>query len=383
MKWLRWTVVFILLASLSLAGGCGGDDATKPSEDGSSDGNGDQRGWSPMGQLLGGAGAEDLAVYGGRLFAARHGDVVAWDGTEWTWDGIRFWHQWSPAGPQSLGTVTSLEVFDGGLVAGGYFRTLTMEERGWTVLLLNEVNVARWDGLSWEWFGYLLNEDNPGAGVVDLVVHDGCLAACFSGFLDRPVRWRCEDSWSGLDGYTVTGVSPEAMATFHGELIVGGVRSVGSDSPMAAWNGTSWRAITGVDGGVDAMVEYRGELIVGGRGGTEFTTSGGSITHGIAAWDGSEWRTLGQGMDSDLIYDFVVSGEDLYVGGSFERMGGLLVNGIAKWDGSQWSALAGGISGHAYPTVKALAVYEGDLIVSGTFTKAGSVEVSSVARWRE
>jgi hypothetical protein len=73
----------------------------------------------------------------------------------------------------------------------------------------------------------------------------------------------------------------------------------------------------------------------------------------------------------------VISGTDVYVGGSFVRAGPIGANHIARWNGSSWSALGAGVDGE----VLALARQGNTLYVGGRFTSAGGSDAHYIARW--
>lgn len=164
-----------------------------------------------------------FAVFNGELIAggvfATAGGLpascaAAWNGTQWralgagvTRPGI-----YSP-------NITALEVFDGNLIAGGYFSTAGASEAR---------SVARWDGVQWSPLG------------------------------------------SGVEGGH-GGVS--SLKSYHGKLFVGGSfdRAGGILSRrIASWNGSQWSGLGGVDTSwsedvyVYALGEHDGDLIVGG-----------------------------------------------------------------------------------------------------------------------
>ena len=76
-----------------------------------------------------------------------------------------------------------------------------------------------------------------------------------------------------------------------------------------------------------------------------------------------------------------VSGNNVYVGGTFTNSGAVAANYIAKWDGSTWSALTTGVSGGATPGVNAIAINGTDVYVGGGFTTAGSGPAMRIAKW--
>jgi hypothetical protein len=122
-------------------------------------------------------------------------------------------------------------------------------------------------------------------------------------------------------------------------------------------------------------------LYVGG----EFTTAGGLVANGIAKWNGSDWSTLGSGMQggfwsSPTVVALAVLGGDLYAGGNFTSAGGSTANYIAKWNGSSWSELGSGL-GFDPSAVYALAVSGNDLYAGGDFSTAGGKVSAYIAKW--
>ena len=110
--------------------------------------------------------------------------------------------------------------------------------------------------------------------------------------------------------------------------------------------------------------------------GGSFTTIGGVAARHIAKWDGSAWSSLGGGTN-DTVAAITVSGTDVFVGGWFTRAGGTSANYIAKWNGSSWSALGSGMN----DWVEAVAVMGTDIYAAGDFTTAGGVEANYIAKW--
>ncbi len=88
------------------------------------------------------------------------------------------------------------------------------------------------------------------------------------------------------------------------------------------------------------------------------------------------WQTLASGVT--FVYDMVVYNCQLIVAGQFNQIGNVSANNIAAWDGTNWTALGQGVNG----TVRALAVHNGVLYVGGQFTSAGNVNnVNHIASW--
>ena len=159
---------------------------------------------------------------------------------------------------------------------------------------------------------------------------------------------------------------------------------------IAAWNGTAWGPVAdGLHSGVDACVSYRGELIA--SGGPRFVdTETGEIAHGIANWNGSVWRPLGGGLRASTEYEafgFALavddSGDNLYVGGQFTHAGGVAASNVARWDGTQWAALGEGMSNMVYDLLASTDRATGAqrVVAGGRFERSGSTVVNYIAQW--
>ncbi|MFI4882493.1 MAG: GC-type dockerin domain-anchored protein [Phycisphaerales bacterium JB064] len=128
-------------------------------------------------------------------------------------------------------------------------------------------------------------------------------------------------------------------------------------------NGTVYDMVTWDDGTGEAMY-------VAGA----FTIAGTDVVGSIARWDGSEWSSLGEGIDQ-IVNALVVyddgSGEALYAAGRFAMAGGEPADDVARWDGTAWSPVGNGTTG----TVAAMAVFDDGfgpaLFIGGSFTTAG------------
>ena len=312
--------------------------------------------------------------------------IARWDGSAWSALG---------AGMSGEGNVrvTAIATYGSALIAAGSFATAD----GVTVN-----NIASWNGRAWS---ALQGPTDAGisSAVETLAVFDGALIA--AGFpypyaggvvVNGLARWD-GSTWSTLDGAPGTGVLGEITAStlYEGDLVIAGsfVRAGGETVfEVARWDGNAWRALdgpfaagvsappgAGVTPVVNALVEYNGQLIAGGR----FLDAGGVFVNHIARWDGTRWWPLGSdgaGVTNGFlptVRSLAVYDGALIVGGSFESAGGIAARNIARWDGSTWSALGSGVDS----SVTALTVFDGDLIAGGDFFSAGSVSVSHVARW--
>ena len=117
--------------------------------------------------------------------------------------------------------------------------------------------------------------------------------------------------------------------------------------------------------------------------GGKFDAMNGVPANNIARWDGSSWTPLDVGLGATVLtmesYDDG-TGSQLYVGGTFATSTGAAFDYIARWDGSNWSALGGAPAVASGNAVRALQVYEGlsgeFLFVGGTFDSVAGLPFS-------
>jgi hypothetical protein len=185
----------------------------------------------------------------------------------------------------------------------------------------------------------------------------------------------------GADGAVSAAVMDDSGNLYIGGgfIVVGGVVA----NFIAKWDGSNWSSVgSGLNDGVRALAVSGNDLYVGGYF-TRATNSGGSAVtvNRIAKWDGSNWSALGSGMNYAVLA-LAASSNGLYAGGVFTTAGGTTVNQIAKWNGSNWSALGSGVNS----TVYALAASGSDLYAGGIFTTAAdaggpAITVNRIAKW--
>ena len=118
--------------------------------------------------------------------------------------------------------------------------------------------------------------------------------------------------------------------------------------------------------------------------GGEFRTADDKTVHGLARWDGGQWRPLDVGVEGVVAGMAVFDDGDgpcLYIGGSFSTAGGVAASNIAKWDGETFAPVGGGVDN----VVLALATFEDDrgtaLYVGGYFNTTGGLPVNRIAKW--
>jgi hypothetical protein len=152
---------------------------------------------------------------------------------------------------------------------------------------------------------------------------------------------------------------------------------------IAAWNGTNWTTLGsgfndlgGLDyGGVHSLVSYGGTLYATGN----FGIGQSSQTINVARFDGTNWQNTGVVFDGPVFASTVYAGE-LVVAGTFTGMGPVTARNIAAWNGVSWRPLASGLRGRR-DEVRALAVFGGELIAAGSIDTAGAISTPGIARW--
>lgn len=298
--------------------------------------------------------------------------VVRWNTEAGTWSGLG-----GVGDTYGAGTVRALAASGGALYAAGTFTTAG----GVTAR-----NVARWDGAAWSALGMGL-EGIYGTAVHGLALADGQLYAtgvfdAAGGFAARGMaRWDGA-AWSGVAG-GLDAVGKALAVGADGLYVVGEFDTVGAGvraDGVARWTGAEWRALglgigyASIEGTVHAMAWMGDVLVVGGG----FDYAGGRPIAGVAAWDGTDWQPLGEGVDGDVYALTVGADGALYVGGAFTTAGGQTASHVARWDGTAWTPLENGVNG----VVRSLAAGpDGEIFVGGSFSAAGAANARNVAVW--
>lgn len=135
----------------------------------------------------------------------------------------------------------------------------------------------------------------------------------------------------------------------------------GATSSRDYWQG-DYSLQPGVQGSVDAIVQFEDNLVLGGK----VVAAGSTVVNNIVFWTGSEWIHPGDGLDGP-VSDLIVFNETLYAAGEFTA-------GAAVWTGSSWNAIDENISG----AVKNLVIYQDELVLLGDFSVDG---INNCASW--
>jgi len=185
----------------------------------------------------------------------------------------------------------------------------------------------------------------------------------FSAFIFISLHFFSQ-SWQDVGGGTNN--SSHGLLTWNGKLI-----DLGSfNNPcnrVAAWDGTSWECL---DNGVGIVARagtvWNGNLVVVG----DFWNVQQPCTNcnGVAMWDGTQWTNIGAGFNNDVLCVTVWNG-DLVVAGDFTQSNGVPCSRIAKWTGSVWEQI--GPSDAFNNDIRAITEFEGELWIGGDFTNVG------------
>ena len=322
-----------------------------------------------------------------------NGDIVA--GGSFTLAGgapasrIARWNgsSWSALGAGVNNVVRALTAMSNGdVVAGGQFTSAGGQSANF---------IARWDGSNWQALG-------GGAGGVVLSLcalpNGECVAG--GGFTTAGgVAVNGIAKWDGVAWSDLGAGQPLSVAFALAAQSGGGLVAAGGCGPapveqgcVARWDGTAWQALGNVMSGTPfsaatfvraVAVSANGELVAGGG----FTSAGGNLANGIAAWDGREWSPLGRGSGGysyrshRRVFGISANG-DLLVGGYNPTS--YTPNYVGLWDGAVWKALGSFERyGDLYPnSVQAMATMpNGELVVGGDFAAVDGVSVSNVARY--
>ncbi len=167
----------------------------------------------------------------------------------------------------------------------------------------------------------------------------------------------------------VPGINGEvnALTVYNGNLIAGGQFTEAggvSVKNIAQWNDTDWAKIgNGLNTSVSSLITYNNVLIAGCPG------------LGIFQWNGISWTQIAAGNSQS--YPFTVYNNNLIVAGNFDSIGGTKANGLAQWNGTTWSAIDTG----KHSRILSLTTYNGNLVAAGDFLQISGTTDTAIAEW--
>jgi hypothetical protein len=285
--------------------------------------------------------------------------------------------RWYPLGSGLQGVDTLVE-HDGSIYAGGRFT-----ESGSASIK----GVGRWDGAAWRSVGGgIMGEARVLVTGPNGKLYAGGTFGEAGGKEARNVAVWDGKAWSALGSLGEEADWVRALA-FDGQgvLYAGGKFGGTEQAPIAnvaAWKDKAWQTLgAGVDGEVQAMTLYDGQLVIGGV----FTHSGADEVARVAAWNEKTktWSPLGGGLVSTeefgtvYVQALAVHGSDLYAGGIINDIKGITLSHLARFDGEAWHDVDAGVS----DLINGLSVGKGALWVGGAFTQAGGIGSTGIARF--
>lgn len=299
--------------------------------------------------IVGGAFTEAGGV------AANH--IASWDGAVW-----------SPLGAGMNNGVIALGTYHGDLIATGSFT----QAGG-----VPATRIARWDGASWSAMGDGFNVAPYAFAVLrDTLFAGGPFTMTGADSVDFVAKWD-GTRWRSVH----TGFKDDvyALAVWRGQLIAGGALNASQfQGSLAAYDGSRWTYIPGLNNSAYAMTIWNDELVVGGF----FLTANGATVNRIARWDGVTWRGFGEGL-SDWVTAVTLYNGDVVACGKFVVAGTEQVSHIARWNGTRWLPFGSGLSGLADTMPWWMLSLNGKLYVAGAFITAGGIPSSYFARWED
>jgi len=215
----------------------------------------------------------------------------------------------------------------------------------------------------------------PASDTCDPVWISGDLVHNQSGFfsLGSGLSYYCDvqNFVTYLESYS------SGLTVWNGKLVNSGLfnRAGGNIiKNIAMWDGSNWLSVgNGLNSEVMCTASYNGELYAGGLFDSAY---GFGETRHIARWDGQQWRKLANGT-GDLVNVMYEYNGDLIVGGFFMSVDEMYAPKIAKWKGSEWSRMGAGFSGPVY----SICSYKGELYAAGNFVYSGATIVNGIAKW--
>lgn len=313
--------------------------------------------------------------------------VSTWDGTTWECLG---------GGVGIVGRAGV--VWDGKLVVVGDFWNNFQPCVGCN-------GVAVWDGSTWSALDQGFNNDVLTCTVFngELII-GGDFTQANGVPCSRVVRWNeLSSTFESLGTAASFGNDVRCMTEYDGDLWVGGdfnnVDGCSACDGLVKWDdvGSVWTGgNSGVDlvGGVNESVRvlyvnpndgnlYMGgefpELIDGNVGTQDFNMAG------IAMYDGSDWTSLGTGLNEYCRAIHEYNGY-LIAGGYFTTAGGVSANKIAKWNSltGTWTPMGLGFDASGIDEyVKSATVWNGIFFAGGAYTQAEGAPMNYIAQWYE
>jgi hypothetical protein len=257
-------------------------------------------------------------------------NIAKWDGTAWQPIGGRW-------GNGFYGGGGVFQIYQNDLFIGGGFN-VCLDTFGFH----STTTIAKWNDTTFSAVGQFHSNHPSGDDYVqDLCIYNGKLIAggYFNSIDGSPygsygyvAAYVNDTTWDTLS----TGLNNPvyALTVFNNELYAGGLFTATGDGTtakhVAKWNGTQWLPVgEGLNDTVAVLYvdSLQNKLYAGGT----FTQTGlGQPAKHIAEWNGTNWVEVGGGTNG-YVQSLFAKDSNLYVGGAFTMAGTTPANRIAVW----------------------------------------------------
>jgi hypothetical protein len=146
---------------------------------------------------------------------------------------------------------------------------------------------------------------------------------------------------------------------------------------VGKWDGTRWTVFgNGLNAGsITALVRQGPTLFAAGT--FRLTDEGTQVNRIAQLQGGNSWGALNSGLSNDA-YALAVSGNNLFVGGSFAKADGINSPGLAEWDGTNWNPIGLGFNGSVYALTSD---GMGGVYAGGGFTSVAGAGRGHLVHW--
>lgn len=306
--------------------------------------------------------ASNNLLYAGGNFKTSGTDTIKgiakWNGVKW--DSLKSGVNYD---------VVAIAYYNSELYAGGGFT----KAGG-----LSANHIAKWNGTSWSAIG-----SGVGNWVLDFHNYNSQLyVGGLFGYADTTstmsIARRIGNAWYSVGQTTWTAAQIKTISDYNSEIYMAGQFNADTSNNILRWNGNKWHAVgQGIksfshSGFINKIMVFQNKLVIGG----DFTMNDGNADNFIMQWNGSNFSTVGGGLNG-VVNDMVVFNSKLYVVGAFSIAGGIVANRIAYWDGTNWCGLGSTFNGG----VSSIEVYNNELYIGGSFTQIDGNNINYVAKW--
>ena len=247
--------------------------------------------------------------------------------------------------------------------------------------------MARWNGSSWDSFDFKAKGPVYCAEVYNNELYVAGAFDSIGGIAANSIAKFDGINWHSLNQPT-KGSNIAGIAHFKGKLYMATKTNATSATSIVFYDGNNWTNWLNVSGSLNRVVNgvkvLDTMLYVYGR----FNDIGGSNCKGLAAYNGTHWYGIGQGISGGVLESVTnvakVNGE-LFITGLFDKIEGYgnsdsnqqQTTNLAKFDGSKWCL----ISAPFDESVNGLVTFKNNWYAYGAFQKYGVYTINGFVRW--